>query len=103
MAALAVRTASSHYLELAVAAMMLAPGADFQEFDWTLEILYDAAKRIGREPEEIIGSVAGQEASGVRVMQLFHWKPDERRLKHSRPVMTGNGFRYEPVLGSFNE
>ncbi len=103
MAAMTVRTASSHYLELAVAAMMLAPGADFQEFDWSLEILYDAAKRIGRQPEQIIGSVAGEEASGERVMRLFRWKPEERRLKHNRPVITGDGFRYESIFGAFNE
>jgi hypothetical protein len=103
MAAMAVRTASSHDLELAVAAMMLAPGADFQEFDWTLEILYDAAKRIGRDPEDIFGSVVGHEPSGTRVMRIFQWKPEERRLKHNRAVMARDGFRYEPVLGSSND
>lgn len=100
MAALAVRTASSHYLELAVAAMMLAPGADYQEFDWALPALYDAATRIGQDPQEIFGRVVGHEASGTRVMRIFRWNPEQRRLKHHRPVMAGDGFRYESILGS---
>ncbi len=100
MAAVAVRTASSHYLQLAVAAMMLAIGADFQEFTWTLAVLYDAAKRIGGDPEEIFSSAASLEPFGQRVMRIFQWTPEQRQLKHDRPVMASDGFRYESILGS---
>jgi hypothetical protein len=101
MAALAVRKADSHYLQLAVAAMMLASsGADDQEFTWKLPVLHDAAGRIGQDPETIFRSVAGTDSSGSRVMQIFRWKPDQRILKHHRAVTGPEGFRYEAILGS---
>jgi hypothetical protein len=100
MAALAVRKADSQYLQSAVGAMMLASsGADDQEFTWTLPILYDAAGRIGQDPETIFASVA-RTGSGSRVMQIFRWKADQRILKHDRGVTGPDGFRYEPILES---
>lgn len=101
MAALAVRKADPHYLQLGVAAMMLASGgADDQEFTWTLPVLYDAAGRIGKDPETIFASVAGTGPAGSRVMQIFRWKADQRILKHDRAVTGPDGFRYEAILGS---
>jgi len=98
MAAMTVRTESSHYLQLALAAMTLAPAADFQEFTWTLPILYDAAQRIGRDPQAVFAESASLGPAGKRVMEIFRWTPEQRRLKHDRPVMASDGFRYESVL-----
>jgi len=75
-------------------------GADDQEFTWTLPILHDAAIRMGQDPQRLFASIVGTDASGQRVMQIFKWKPEARRLKHNKVVMEPDGFRYEPLLGS---
>jgi len=101
MAALAVRTARIRWLQMSLAAMVLAASsADDQEFTWTLPILHDAAIRMRQDPQGLFESIAGTDASGQRVMQIFRWKPEARLLKHNRAVMEPDGFRYEPLLGS---
>src|SRR5216684_1754210 len=82
MAALAVRTARIRWLQMSLAAMVLA------------------ASRVGQDPQGLFESIAGTDASGQRVMQIFRWKPEARLLKHNRAVMEPDGFRYEPLLGS---
>jgi len=77
---------------------VLARGADDQEFTWTLPILYDAAIRINQEPEAMFSSVVETGPAGQRVMQIFRWGQDSRRLKHDRGVVGADGFRYEAIL-----
>jgi hypothetical protein len=101
MAALAVRTAGIRWLKVGIAAMVLAaPGADHQEFDWTLPILHDAATRMGVDPQTVFAEITATTAAGKRVMRIFQWNPEERLLKHDRALMGPDGFRYEPVLES---
>lgn len=97
MCSLAVRESSLAAIRWGLAALTFAGAADDQEFTWSLPPVHDATLRLGLKPEDIFGEIAATRGGGqARIMQIFKWQPDERRLQHFHEAADEGGFRYEP-------